>query len=111
MKKTACFPATVFILFVQTIFAQSVHIRFDKTSPQQQYAVSILEKGLLKKGYSIKEPGAAYQINLSINKKSLTPESFTIKTTGKIITITGGDERGLIYGGLSLAEDIGNGIS
>jgi hypothetical protein len=99
MKKSACCFAIVLVTCVQTIFCQPVNIHFDKTSPRQLYAASVLEKLL---------PGS-YQVNLAIGPAS--PESFTIRSSGKIFIITGGDERGLIYGCLSLAEDIRNGVS
>ncbi|MEX2593169.1 MAG: hypothetical protein WD426_10360, partial [Anditalea sp.] len=38
-------------------------------------------------------------------------EAYSILPEGKKITVTGGDESGLIYGNLSLAEDLQNGIS
>ncbi|HLG41567.1 MAG TPA: glycoside hydrolase family 20 zincin-like fold domain-containing protein, partial [Chitinophagaceae bacterium] len=111
MKKNLCCSIIILITLIQPVFSQAISIHFDKTSPQQQYAVSTLEKALLQKKYSIKAPVPAYQINLILNPKSLSPESFTINPAGKTITITGADERGLIYGCLSLAEDIRNGIS
>jgi hypothetical protein len=110
MGKIFCGPGITLFIFIQTTCCQSVNILFNKTSPQQVYAASILEKALLKKGYQIKGP-VACQINLVINSTTLSPESFSILPTGKTITITGGDERGLIYGSLSLAEDIQNGVS
>ena len=36
-------------------------------------------------------------------------EAFSVVTNGKKITITGGDNRGMIYGSLSVAEDLRNG--
>jgi hypothetical protein len=100
-----------FILVIQPVLSQSVSIHFEKNSPQQQYAASALEKALLNKKYVLKELPAGDQIKLVIDSTIVAPESFTIKPAGKTITITGGDERGLIYGCLSLAEDIRNGIS
>ena len=110
MGKTLSSLGIVLFIFIQTTCCQSVNILFDNTSPKQFYAASTLEKALLKKGYQIKGP-VSYQVNLVINSTTLSPESFSIHPTGKTITITGGDERGLIYGSLSLAEDIRNGIS
>jgi len=95
----------------QLIFSQQVSISFNKNSAQQLYAASMLEKALLKKEYTITEVSADYNIILTINKTKAEPEAFSILPAEKKITITGGDERGLIYGCLSLAENIYNGIS
>ena len=51
-----------------------------------------------------------FRINLSL-QASFGAESFSIKKEGQAIHVIGGDERGLIYGCESLAEDIRNGIS
>src|SRR5690349_15535744 len=108
-KISWCFTLIVVSIF-ETSFSQTVGIHFAKSSAQQSFAASALENALVKKGYLIKEPGN-FQINLNINSNSLTHEAFAIQSSGKTITITGGDERGLIYGCFSLAEDIRNGIS
>ncbi len=57
------------------------------------------------------EAGTDVQIVFAIDTETLAAEAFTIEPSGKRITITGGDERGLIYGALSLAEDLKNGIA
>jgi hypothetical protein len=100
MKKLACCITIVLLVNIEAIFSQAVKINFDKTSPQQSYAAAQLNQ----------LPGT-WQVNFSIEKHSLSPESFSINISGKTINITGGDERGLIYGSLSLAEDIRNGVS
>jgi hypothetical protein len=99
------------IYFVPSAFSQTVSLRLNKASQPQLYAASVLEAALIKKGYNIKNASAFYQIDLTINAKQLGAESFSIKHTKQTITITGGDDRGLIYGCLSLAEDIRNGIA
>ncbi len=100
----------IFFAFIQTVTSQTVAINFDKTSSQQRYAALQLENALKEKGYKLSLMPAAFQIDLSL-LANLGTESFSIKKEKQIIHITGGDERGLIYGCLSLAEDIGNGIS
>ena len=100
MKIIACCFAIVLATCAQTIFSQSANIEFDKTSPRQRYAAS-----------KIKFLPDNYNINLKVDPDSFLPESYAIKLTGRIFTITGGDERGLIYGCLSLAEDLRNGVS
>ena len=95
---------------VLTTISQTVTINFDKTSPQQNYSALRLENALKEQGYKLATSPATFQINFLLETK-LGPESFTIKKEKQTISIAGGDERGLIYGCLSLAEDIGNGIS
>ncbi|NQU86923.1 MAG: hypothetical protein HQ541_14300 [Mariniphaga sp.] len=91
-------------------FSQSVNIQFDKTSEQQLYAASKLEKTLRENNYSISNSSADNEIQFNIDSVILGNESFSISTNKKLIEITGGDERGLIYGALSLVEDLRNGI-
>ena len=100
MKKMAYCFAIVFFTCTETIFSQSANIEFDKTSPRQGYAAS-----------QIKNLPDNYHIKLKVDPDSFLPESYAIKLMGRIFTITAGDERGLIYGCLSLAEDLRNGVS
>lgn len=111
MKKSLGCLTIVVITFIQTIFSQSASIQFDKSSPRQLFAAGTLRTVLLKRGYLINESPGSYRVDLVINTKSLPSEAFTIQPAGKIIIVSGGDERGLIYGCLSLAEDLRNGIS
>ena len=91
-------------------FSQSVKIVYNKTSPQENYAVEILAKDLASKGYEFNSTKENFTITLSTNVEQLDEEAYAIHTTNKKITITGGDQRGLIYGCLSLAEEVRNGI-
>jgi hypothetical protein len=100
----------LFFAFIQTVISQTVAINYDKASPQQHYAALRIENALKEKGYNLSGPPANFEIDLSLQTK-LGSESFSIKKEKQVINIIGGDERGLIYGCLSLAEDIGNGIS
>ena len=100
----------LFLAFIQTLTSQTVVINFDKASSQQHYAALRIENVLKEKGYKLSLSPADFQIDLSLQSK-LGSESFSIKKEKQKINIIGGDERGLIYGCLSLAEDIGNGIS
>ena len=106
MKKMIWCLSAILFLFTEPLFSQSLNIRYDRSSLQQSYAASQLKNVLLEKKYS---SNTEYQVDLSINKK-LGTESFKIENKNKQIIITGGDERGLIYGCLSLAEDIRNGV-
>jgi hypothetical protein len=90
-------------------FSQSVQIVYSATSGQATYAAGMLDSALRKKGYTRKETPTDFEINISTNSTSLGSESFSVVNNGKKITITGGDERGMIYGSLSVVEDIRNG--
>jgi hypothetical protein len=83
---------------------------YDKKSQQKNYAVEILAKDLASKGYELNSTKVNFTITLSTNVKQLEEEAYAIHTTNKKITVTGGDERGLIYGCLSIAEEVRNGI-
>jgi hypothetical protein len=104
------FALLYFLFLAFTVNSQTVAINFDKTSQQQRYAVLRIEKALEEKGYKLSGMPANIKIDLSL-QASLGSESFSIKKEKQTISIIGGDERGLIYGCLSLEEDIGNGIS
>jgi hypothetical protein len=90
------------------VFAQNVHVTYSKKPAQQVYAVGVLSKALVKKGYSVN--GRGITISLSIDNNQLNPEAFAIAVADDKIIIKGGDETGLIYGCQSIAEDLLNGI-
>jgi hypothetical protein len=110
MKKIGLLFFVCIVSLIQYGLAQTVSLQYSRSSPQQVYVAGILEKTLLKKGYQLKEKLATYKINFIVNDAQLKSEAFSISTNKKTITIAGGDEKGLIYGGLSLAEDIKNGV-
>ncbi|MDP4262922.1 MAG: glycoside hydrolase family 20 zincin-like fold domain-containing protein [Bacteroidota bacterium] len=110
MKRKAWLSPVIYILFISPAFSQAVAIHFSASSPQEAYAAGQLRETLIKKGYSVRESPADYEISLSVNAKQLGTEAFSVLAAGKRIMITGGDERGLIYGSLSLTEDLDNGI-
>lgn len=101
----------VFAGMAHLAVSQKVAIRYAKDSPQAGYAAQVLEKTLRQQGYSLKAAHADYVISLSVATGKLGSEAYAIQPAGKKIMITGGDERGLIYGSLSLAETLRNGIS
>jgi hypothetical protein len=90
-------------------FGQKVSIITGGTTSSSGYGIVRLSTGLLKAGYTITNKDPEFLINTDIDSV-LDPESYSLKWTGKEMTITGGDERGLIYGCLSVVEDIGNGV-
>lgn len=101
----------VLACLIQPVFCQTVYIAYASTSPRYLYSAKMLEKALVEKKYSIRKPKVDYIITLSVDSLTYKSESYTLLKSGKSIVITGGDERGLVYGCLSLAEDILNGIA
>lgn len=107
-KKTICFILLVFLGGM--LRAQSVYLSYDRQSLQQGYAASVLSSALKEKKYLLDDPNGTFSIHLSVDQKSLMAESFRIGVKGQRITVTGGDDRGLIYGSMALAEEIRNGV-
>jgi N-acetyl-beta-hexosaminidase len=95
---------------VSVSLAQSVSIQHAPASPRQAYATSVLGQAASKKGHPIKKTGGEYLIRFVIDTL-LGSEAYAIKIAGKQINITGGDETGLLYGSLTIAEDLRNGIA
>lgn len=99
------------VKFLPSGFSQSVNILYPKTSAQAAYANGMLEKALANQGYNTSAATKAdFEINLMVNSQRLGSEAFSVTTNGNKITITGGDDRGMIYGSLSVTEDLRNGI-
>ena len=107
MKKFLCLAA--FLTVITTCFSQAVKVVYDKTSPQAKYADERLEKALKAKSYAIRTSPGGYVITLSVDK-NLGKEAYNISPNGKKISVSGGNGTGLIYGALSVCEDLGNGI-
>jgi hypothetical protein len=113
MKK----PFICLLLFylggLSAAFAQNVFLLYDEVVPQEAYASAKLKEALLEQKYTIAEEESAYDylISIGLNADRLGSEAFSIIPEGKIITIYGGDLRGMVYGSLSLAEQIKNGLS
>ena len=100
---------SIFFLCLNNSHAQRVMISCDDDSPQVKYGVRCLEEVLCNKNYAITEDNANYCIRISINKKT-EAEAYFIIPDASGIKITGGDGRGVIYGCLSLVEDLRNGL-
>ncbi|MFL5808883.1 MAG: glycoside hydrolase family 20 zincin-like fold domain-containing protein [Flavisolibacter sp.] len=109
MNKARCFFISVLLGCVSFAFSQPVSIVFDKTLPQANYAAGILEKTLLARKYTLNNLKGGFVITLSTKASELGAEAYSITANGKKITIAGGDNRGMIYGTLSLNEEVRNG--
>jgi len=111
MKKILVCFILIISGFTGVGFSQPVNLLYSKTQPQAAYAAGMLTKALVKKGITVKEAKADFVINLVLDSTKLEKEAYSIVNDGKEITVTAGDGRGLIYGSLSIAEELGNGIN
>ena len=93
-------------------------------SPQAQYAARKLRAALSERGYTdqlaqgagprcTNDPNGGapvdHEVMLSVEPARLKAEAFSIEPRGRVITIAGGDNRGMIYGALALAQTLRNG--
>jgi len=109
MKKIS-FAFIILISLPWLCLAQRVAVTYDPDSPQATYAVGMLKKSLVAKGYTLNDAQPDFSIALTLDA-SLAKEAYLLLPEGKKITIQGGNGTGLIYGSLSIAEDIRNGIA
>ncbi len=95
------------------VWAEKVAIVYDASSPQASYAARKLSETLKSEGHELqkKQVGYDYLISLATHSERLKPEAFSIIPQGKIITVLGGDNRGMIYGALALAEQLRNHVA
>lgn len=92
---------------------KNVRLVLDNNTPQAHYASARLKDALSENGYIINDDknDKGYLIIIDADSINSGNEAFTISHSGNTIKITGGDKRGMIYGCLSLAEDLRNGIA
>ena len=83
---------------INTAWAEKVAIVYDESSPQASYAARKLSETLKSEGHELqkKHVGYDYLISLATHPERLKPEAFSIIPQGKIITVLGGDNRGMI---------------
>ncbi|GAB4021070.1 glycoside hydrolase family 20 zincin-like fold domain-containing protein [Spirosoma koreense] len=113
MIQKRLFFLVVWIGFVSAGTAQRVVIEQASPSAQSRYAVAKLTQALAARAYTVLARAGAwdYAIRLAPADPQLGSEAYTIEKQGNRLIITGGDERGLIYGSLSIVEDVQNGLS
>jgi len=111
MKKIFLFLIIACCLATGALWAKSVTIVHEKGVPQASYAARKLSEALAAQDYKVtsKRTGYDYLISLAVHPCRLQAEAFSIIPEGKVITIYGGDYRGMIYGALALAEMLRNG--
>ena len=103
---------TVLLMIIsQHAFSQNVSLLTQGQSPQINYAAGVLRKSLVANKYILKEGLTEYTIRLVVDDKRMSSESYSITIAGKTITITGGDDRGILYGSLALTEELNSGIA
>ena len=110
--KLPLFPLfTLAVLLAGPARAANVYILHDAATPQAAYAARKISDTLISQGHHVLPNRAGYDhlISLAINSEQLAPEAFSIIPEDKVITIYGGDDRGMIYGALALAETLANG--
>jgi hypothetical protein len=112
MKHALTLVVLIFLIPL-ALYSQSVYIVSDKESPQVDYALGKLIPVLNKKGYKVVQDPKSYDylINLGVDPSRLSAESYLIKKEAKMISILGGDNRGMIYGASSLIESLNQGSS
>jgi len=112
MKKIVFLFITICLLFSGSAFTKNVFLQFKKDVPQIDYAARKLTNALIERQYNVTDVPTNYDflIKLAINPDQLVAEAFSIIPKGNVITIYGGDKRGLIYGTLALVEHLRNGV-
>jgi hypothetical protein len=111
MKKIFLLVIIFCCLATSVVWAKAVTIVYEKGIPQSSYAARKLSEALIEQGYKVtpKRAGHEWLVCLGVHQGQLKPEAFSIIPEGKVITIYGGDNRGMIYGALALAEMLRNG--
>jgi hypothetical protein len=113
MKKILSLAIGICCLLSGAALAKRVFVLHEKDVPQIEYAACKLTDALIAKEYRVTDFRTDYDflISLAVHPGRLGAEAFSIIPEGKVITIYGGDKRGLIYGALALAEHLRNGVS
>ncbi len=100
------------LTFIQLpLLAQKVWLSYEKESPQAVYAAKKLGETLHELNYRIDGLNYDFRINLDMDQQTLEEEAFSIIQEGNVITVQGGDPRGMIYGAFELAEMLQNGVT
>jgi hypothetical protein len=105
------------ILFSLTLpalcaWSQTVTITANLENPRAAYAERKLSEALTEAGYTVaQEPADSdFLVSLASHPERLEKEAFQIIPEDKVITVLGGDDRGMIYGALDLTESLRNGV-
>jgi hypothetical protein len=93
------------------LLSQVVHIKYSEANAQINYATKVLSKSLVSRGYTIGAHKAEVTIHLLVNARDLGPEEYRIQPNGAMVSLEGGDGRGVIYACMELSEQLMNGTS
>ena len=74
--------------------------------PQAQFSADEIALSLEERGIGLSGVDPQWTIRFVLNSRILGEQCYHVEVLGRIIEITGGDERGLMYGGLGVAEQI-----
>ena len=98
-------------LTTATAQAQSIAVLCPQPTPQCAYGARKLSEALTERGFAVESERGdpARKVVLAVSQDRLKPEEFSITPQGSLIRISGGDNRGMIYGALALAEMFRNG--
>lgn len=102
-------PACVFPC---TAHAETVRIAYDTTDRQARYAAERLSEALRERSHEIaaSDRRADFTVTLALDRGK-KPEAYGVSRRRNALAIKGGDGRGLIYGALSVGEDLRNGTA
>jgi hypothetical protein len=100
--------AAVLALVPALLSAEKVYLLHDADVPQSAYAARKLGEELVRQGHELVADRAQSDrlISLAVHGQRLGREAYQIIPEGRVITVLGGDWRGLIYGSLALAEEL-----
>ncbi|HEX9781368.1 MAG TPA: hypothetical protein VGA56_01395 [Opitutaceae bacterium] len=114
MMKTPILPLMLLALTTAgTVRAEKVYILHESTVPSAAYAARRLGEALSVRGHEILSERSGHDrlISLAVHSGRLGPEAFAIIPEGRLITVYGGDLRGMIYGALALVETVRQGTA
>ena len=114
MMKTPILPLMLLALTTAgTVRAEKVYILHESTVPSAAYAARRLGEALPVRGHEILSERSGHDrlISLAVHSGRLGPEAFAIIPEGRLITVYGGDLRGMIYGALALVETVRQGTA
>ena len=93
--------------------AATVYLKFNRSNAQASYAAGQMSEALQRANRAIvaSETEGDFQVTLAETRDKLSAESYDIAPQKGLLAISGGDGRGLIYGVLSVVEQLENGTA